>query len=470
MPALRAIPLTQPKAALYLRQSIARDESISLELQEIAGRDHCARQGYQVVAVEVDEGLSGRNWSKRPAVQRVLDSIESGEADVIVLWKWSRLSRNRKDWAVAADRVDVAGGRIESATEPIDTATASGRFARGVMTEYSAFQSEQIGEQWKEVFSRRASLGLPPTGSLPWGWAVASGSLTIDEESARVIRSMYQMYSEGSGLVRIAHWLNGRGLRTKRGNMWQHASVRSCMESPVHAGFIVYDGERHDGAHDGVIAPDDFERFLSLRADRSTPKRPRLSSYMLSTLVVCHCGRKRVGNVSGTQRDRPLRSYVCTATEKHPRKSRVCSAVDGAVSAWVKTLNAPLDTSSLVAKKSDVEAIARELTDLEKRTVRLTEHLLSGLVPEGAYKQTVSALSQERARLTGQLVKARAAATHSPAQYLSGKEGLIDGFDLLPVDRKQALLRSIIAQVKLLETDDIEVTTQWGNVVVLGSS
>ncbi len=37
--------------------------------------------------------------------------IEDGRADVIVVWRWSRVSRNRLDWAVAVDRVKTAGGR-----------------------------------------------------------------------------------------------------------------------------------------------------------------------------------------------------------------------------------------------------------------------------------------------------------------------------------------------------------------------
>ena len=164
---LRPVPDTPPRAVLYLRQSTYREESISLELQETAGRDHAARQGYVVVDVLADPGISGRTW-RRPAVQAAMDMLEGGRADVIVLWRWSRLSRNRKDWALAADRADVAGGRIESATEPNDV-TAAGRFARGVMTEMAAFESERIGEQWREVQASRVARGLPRAGSCRGG-------------------------------------------------------------------------------------------------------------------------------------------------------------------------------------------------------------------------------------------------------------------------------------------------------------
>ena len=151
--------MSKPRAALYLRQSTYREESISLELQETACRTYAAQQGYEVVAVEQDPGISGRKWDNRPGVQKVMGLLEDKGADVIVLWKWSRLSRSRLHWAVAADKVETLGGRIESATEPVDVSTSTGRFTRGMLTEMAAFESERIGDSWKETQARRISMG-----------------------------------------------------------------------------------------------------------------------------------------------------------------------------------------------------------------------------------------------------------------------------------------------------------------------
>src|SRR5699024_5935988 len=151
---------SQKRAVIYKRQSTAREESISLELQETACRDYAARHGYTVVAVEADPGISGRTFA-RPGVQAVMAMVERGEADVILLWKWSRLSRNRLDWYQAADKAQQAGGRIESATEPIDTSTSIGRLSRGMMIEIAAFGSERAGDQWREAHERRVRTGRP---------------------------------------------------------------------------------------------------------------------------------------------------------------------------------------------------------------------------------------------------------------------------------------------------------------------
>ncbi|MBK0420395.1 recombinase family protein [Leucobacter sp. CSA1] len=445
---------------------MSRDDSISIELQETAGRDYCAQHGYEVVAVEVDEGLSGRNWSRRPAVQRVMDMVESKAADVIVLWKWSRLSRNRKDWAIAADRVDLAGGRIESATEPIDTATASGRFARGVMTEYAAFQSEQIGEQWQEVFARRAKLGLPPTGALPWGWENTPDGITISDENANAIRHMYHLYSEGRGLVYIANWMNDQGHRSKRGKIWHFASIRTCLESPFHAGYVVYNGVKYDGAHTPIISRHEYDRFMEARQDRATVKKPRLSPYLLSTIVVCHCGRKRVGGVSG----RRNRSYVCISAERHLRKTRICKPVDELVSGWVTSIDVPSLRDNAPAPV-DTKLLSAEIESVERGILALNTHLaLERITPE-EHQATRDSMREQLDDLRQQLEVAAKADRNTALAYLDGKESLIRSWPALTVEEQQGLLRSLVKYVRIMPDDTLELQPRWNSpVVVLGSS
>lgn len=463
---LRAVPETAPRAVLYLRQSVARDDSISIELQEIAGRDYCAAHGYEVVAVEVDEGISGRTWSKRPAVQRVMEMIDRRDADVIVLWKWSRLSRSRKDWALAADRVDVAGGRIESATEPIDTATASGRFARGVMTEYAAFQSEQIGEQWNEVRARRVSMGLPPTGSVPWGWINRRTHIEPDPEKAPYIVELYDRYLSGQGFTGLAAWLNRTPAKTEKGKPWLQVTVRKLMDSPIHAGYVIYRGEVHDGAHEGIISETTWARYQRSRSDRHVPVKIRDSQYLLSSLIACHCGMKRHGKRWRAREDGPLYySYACPSTVPHPPKSKTVATwkVDGAVAAWLTSLDVAAAPPVNDHARLDVEHYAREITALERRLVSLTEHLVSGLVPEATYRETRDKILADKETLTAELARAERERKLAPADYLRGSEQLLGEWETLAFADKQGLVRTLIESVTVLTDHRILIRSAWGD-------
>lgn len=468
---LRPVPDTPPRAVLYLRQSVSRDDSISIELQEIAGRDYCMQHGYEVVAVEVDAGLSGRNWSKRPAVQRVMDMVEAKSADVIVLWKWSRLSRNRRDWAIAADRVDVAGGRIESATEPIDTATASGRFARGVMTEYAAFQSEQIGEQWNEVHQRRLSLGLPPNGVIPWGWVSHKTWIEPHPERAPFVAELYARYLAGDGWGRLTEWMNSTEHLSPRGKAWTEITIRALLDSPIHAGFVTYRGEIHDGAHEGIIGPDQWEAYRAMRQRRTIPMKKRASDYLLSSLVVCHCGNKRSGKITRNRhRDGStyeVLSYACYKSS-HKQMSVVTRRVDGAVGAWLKSeANTPAKPPARKSREAETKRLSREIIELDKQLTKATRQMLAGIIPDVAYHATVAEIEDEKKALQKRLTGLSTSGKPSKVTCLAGQTSLIDTWEAISLDDRQSVVRATIESVTINMDQTITIVARWGDISVM---
>jgi DNA invertase Pin-like site-specific DNA recombinase len=163
-----------PRVVAYVRVSQEREGMISPELQLAAIEQVCDRFGYLLVATISDLDLSGQFW-KRRQVEVAVQMIEDGAADVVMVWKWSRFARNRRDWALAVDRIESAGGRLESATEPVDASTSAGRLARGLLAEFAAFESERAGDMWREAQQRRTRAGLPGTGREHFGYRYRAG-------------------------------------------------------------------------------------------------------------------------------------------------------------------------------------------------------------------------------------------------------------------------------------------------------
>jgi DNA invertase Pin-like site-specific DNA recombinase len=182
---IRAEPSTAPaaRAVAYVRVSLEREDMISPELQMKAVSEYCALRNYGIVRVVEDLDLSGRFWKTRQ-VDEAVAMLERGDAEVLVVWRWSRVSRNRLDWAMALDRVEAAGGRLESASEGFDTTTATGRFARGMLAEFAAFESDRLADIWREVRDRRISLGLPPWGHRQFGYVQRHGAYVIDKKTS----------------------------------------------------------------------------------------------------------------------------------------------------------------------------------------------------------------------------------------------------------------------------------------------
>lgn len=465
---LRALTDTPPRAIIYLRQSVHREESISLELQEIACRDYCDRAGYVVIGVEADPGISGRTWN-RPAVQRTMTALEAKDADVVVLWKWSRLSRSRKDWALAIDRADIAGGKIESATEPIDTATASGRFARGVMTEYAAFQSEQIGEQWEEVRQRRLKLGLPASGRLPFGWEWHEGGIRPHVEQAPLVVEMYRRYLSGDGSAAIAQWLNLQGVAAPNGGLWRRARPLTVMDSPIHAGLVPYREATYPGQHDPIIESDTWEQYRRERERRrETGAKPRSYAHLLSNLVICTCGNRMHGKGSVTG-GKLYRGYICGERLNGHDGRAYASAltVEPLVVDWLMTFDPEVDTSvDTTSHRARLDAVMREQNALEVELVTLTRQHTRGIIPEAAYVRASADIEADLARLRTDERKLVGTAQGAPS---GAQLGTLRGtWPSLTVSEQNRALRQVVASIRVRDDGrSFVLNTTWGSSSVL---
>lgn len=315
------------RAVLYLRQSITREDSISLELQETACRNYCTERGYEVVAVEPDPGISGGTFN-RPGVQRTMRMIEARQANVIVLWKWSRLSRKRLDWYVALDAVEQAGGRIESATEQIDTTTSVGRLSRGVLVELAAFERERISDQWKEVLTRRRGMGLADAKPR-LGYIYDSGVHTPDPERSWVVTEIYRRFGKGEASRAIAADLNRRGIRTSRGNVFKAESIREVVAGGFGAGLLRYRGIYQVARHEAVVDAQTWELCLLRLQNRPRGTVTSIRHTWSGLLRCARCG-KTLHAASYTNYP-PGTRWICPG----PKNFSGCTGAN----AWAPTLS-----------------------------------------------------------------------------------------------------------------------------------
>ncbi|MEB0303633.1 hypothetical protein, partial [Mucilaginibacter sp. 5C4] len=80
----------------------------------------------------------------------------------------------------------------------IDTTNSSGRFARGILAELAAFESERAGEQWQETHRRRWRNGLPHSGRPRFGYTYDKSTFySIDPETGPIVAEMYARYIAG---------------------------------------------------------------------------------------------------------------------------------------------------------------------------------------------------------------------------------------------------------------------------------
>ncbi|OPY30908.1 MAG: hypothetical protein A4E32_02152 [Methanomassiliicoccales archaeon PtaU1.Bin124] len=230
------------RAAIYSRVSTedqAKDGfSIAAQMKRLNA--YCKARGWQVASEYVDDGHSGRN-TNRPAYQRMMSEKDSW--DVLVVLKMDRIHRNSTNFTLMMDNLKAWGKEFNSTQESFDTTTAMGRFVMDTIQRIAQLESEQIGERVKVGMTQKAKKGKGVLGSgIPFGYRFQDHHLVIVPEEASVVQQIYDDYLGMKTLQEIADDLNARSILTKKGQLWQRATVSNVLTSPLYIGILVWDG------------------------------------------------------------------------------------------------------------------------------------------------------------------------------------------------------------------------------------
>ena len=113
--------MTQRRRVIgYTRVSTAEQVAgFGLDVQAKAIRDHCRAHRLHLVALFSDEGQSGSNGlDTRQDLAKALALAESHQAEAIVVYRMDRLARDLLLQETLIARLQVAGARVISVTEP----------------------------------------------------------------------------------------------------------------------------------------------------------------------------------------------------------------------------------------------------------------------------------------------------------------------------------------------------------------
>lgn len=467
------------------------DNLLSPDMQWAKIESHCESVGIEIVdTVEaIDESGSRRKSAWWPRLEAQIERVESGELDTIVAWEFSRHARNRVRWAVTLDRVESAGGYIESATEHPDVTTAAGRFHRGMLAEMHAYRAEALGESWKGVQASRVARGLPANGKPRFGYTYdTERRLHVpDPITGPMLTDAYVRFAAGESFYTLIGWLNASGIRPSAGygvrtstSLWSDRTVRRMMDSGFAAGLLsIHDPAcRHrpgasctrriqvPGIHEPLINSDQWDEYLTQRAARRQTRTTERSTYLLSGLLRCvaplpdggTCGGPMGGSLSGSAapggKGRPR--YVCNrrvSSQAHTGGTVSIDKAEPFVMNWMHKLADDLEPAlaraeAASAKRAvDMGRVERQVEAAKAKLVSATRSYLEGQVPEMAWPELRSELEETVRNLEAQHAALRAAARR-PVPEAIAAAALVD-WGAMPIEHKRGTLRQLIKRVEV---------------------
>lgn len=241
------------RVAIYTRVSTEDQarEGFSLAAQLKRLRAYCASQNWTIAAEYVDDGHSGRDL-RRPAYQRVLQERDSWDA--LLVLKMDRIHRNSRNFMGMMDDLRKWGKDFVSATESLDTSTATGRFVADMLQRIAQLESEQTGERVFMGMKEKAQEGGFNGMSPPFGYEVRRGKLVVNRREAATVRHICGWRRRGRTLAWIAAQLNTQGVPTKKGKAWTKRQIFRIVHNPVYRGSLHWVDVVIPGTHPAIVA------------------------------------------------------------------------------------------------------------------------------------------------------------------------------------------------------------------------
>ena len=296
-------------------------------------------QGWTVVSDSYDDGgFSGGNMD-RPALRRLLDDIECGCIDCVVVYKVDRLSRSLLDFARIIDRFDKRGVSFVSVTQQFNTSVPLGRLTLNILLSFAQFERDIIGERTRDKIQASRGKGQWTGGFLPLGYDLdpMTRRLQVNESEAERVREIFQIFLEQQSLIATVAEINGRRWTTKswmtqkgrlrEGGPFRWPTLRALLTNILYIGLIRHKQELVSAQQPAIVDRELFERVGELlrRQERGAQKQPkRQQEALLAGLLFCGVCGSRMFLTYTKKSYGVVRYYACGSRLK--KRERLCTA------------------------------------------------------------------------------------------------------------------------------------------------
>lgn len=209
------------KCAIYTRKS--SEEGLEQDFNSLdAQREACEfyiksqkHEGWELVEKQYNDGGFSGGTINRPAFQELLQDVENGEIDIVVVYKVDRLTRSLMDFAKIVDVFDKHETSFVSITQQFNTTTSMGRLTLNILLSFAQFEREVTGERIRDKFAASKKKGMWINGMPPIGYIKKDGKLEINIQEAKVVKHIFEKYLEIGTVPELVTYLNKNNIHTR---------------------------------------------------------------------------------------------------------------------------------------------------------------------------------------------------------------------------------------------------------------
>ncbi|MFT8890078.1 MAG: recombinase family protein [Ethanoligenens sp.] len=426
-----------PITALYCR--LSRDDELQGDSNSIANQKKILMQyakdkGFANPRFYADDGISGTTYD-RPDFQRMLADIEGGRVSTVITKDLSRLGR---DYLKTGEYVEVIFPRYDvryiAVNDNVDTERGDNDMMplRNLFNEWFA---RDTSKKIRAVLNAKAQRGERLATRAPYGYRKDPENpkrLIPDEETAPVIRRIFDLCAAGQGPSQIARLLRQEQIKSPNaynpghnGNSpqtpcrWRESTVRKMLENMAYLGHTVncktrrksYKDKRQmllpkeqqlvfENTHEPLIDADTWDIVQKVRQGKRRPTRMGEMDKFSGLVFCADCGSRHYHIRSANMKPGQT-SYVCGKYRRDGREAcsahfirtvvldklvledirRVTAIASEHEQEFVKSImrkTAAQSQRELAAKKRELEKARRRVSELDNLFKRMYEDRVSG--------------------------------------------------------------------------------------------
>lgn len=270
-----------------------------------------------------EEVVSGDTINDRPEIKKLLQRVEQGQIDGVVVVDIDRLARgDTTDQGIISRTFKYTNTKIITLAKIYDPNNEEDEdfFEFNLFMarkEYKAISKRQYRGRISSVLSGKYCASTSPYG---YDRIKINGdkgyTLKINEEEANVIRTIFKKRKNGDGLSKICNYLNNLEIKPKKSDVWTPATLISILNNPIYLGKIrwnyykTYKSIKNgqiiknrkknddiilvDGLHPAIIDEETFNSVNNVKKNAPVKNTLTLKN-PLSGLIKCGvCGRTMI--------------------------------------------------------------------------------------------------------------------------------------------------------------------------------
>ncbi len=196
---------------------------------------------WEFKGIYIDKGISGTSLNQREQFLKMIQDAKSGFIDVILVKSISRFARNLIDLLTIVRELRKIGVEVyfeQQAMSSLDTTCDQ------MITLFAEFAEEEaksvsLNVHWRNEKNRREGRYYVPANQMLGFTFDEDGKLAIDENEAKWVRKIFELYVSGMQVSKICDYLNDRKVKTATGKTWSSSSIRTIVKNEKYVGDCI---------------------------------------------------------------------------------------------------------------------------------------------------------------------------------------------------------------------------------------